>query len=280
MAVYAIGDVQGCYDELRVLLERIAYSSDRDRLWFVGDLVNRGPQSLEVLRFVRDLGDGAVTVLGNHDLHLLAAAAGARRVNPLDTFDEVLAAPDRETLVDWLRRRPLLHADDELGVVMIHAGLAPQWDLAQAQACAAEVEAVLRAGGYRSFLAAMYGGRPDLWRDDLRGIDRLRFSLNCFTRLRLCDRDGRLHLREKDSPWERDDGLVPWFAAPGRASAGTDIVFGHWSTLGRYEDRVNGVYALDSGCVWGGALTALRLDVERREWFDVPCAGHCLPGEE
>jgi bis(5'-nucleosyl)-tetraphosphatase (symmetrical) len=279
VAVWAIGDVQGCYDELCALLERIVFDAGRDRLWFVGDLVNRGPQSLEVLRFVRGLGDRAVAVLGNHDLHLLAAAAGTRRPNPKDTFDEILAAPDRDALVDWLRRRPLLHADDELGVVMIHAGLAPQWNSARARACAAEVEAVLRADDYREFLAAMYGDRPDRWSDDLRGIDRLRFSLNCFTRLRLCDRDGRLHLREKGSPWNRSNGLVPWFAAPGRASAGADLVFGHWSMLGRYEDRANGVYALDSGCIWGGALTALRLDGDSREWKDVPCAAHCRPGD-
>lgn len=279
MAVYAIGDIQGCYDELRALLARIAFSADRDRLWFVGDLVNRGPKSLEVLRFVRDLGDNAVTVLGNHDLHLLAAVSGTRRPNPQDTFDEILAAPDREALVGWLRHRPLLHQDAGLGLVMIHAGLAPQWDIARARACAAEVESALRADDYRDFLTVMYGDQPDLWRDELCGIERLRFSLNCFTRLRLCGRDGRLHLREKGGPWGRDDDLVPWFDAPGRASTGTGLVFGHWSMLGRYEAR--GVYALDSGCVWGGALTALRLDEgERRAWFDVPCAGHCQPGEE
>lgn len=278
MAVYAIGDIQGCYDELRALLERLAFKADRDRLWFVGDLVNRGPKSLEVLRFVRDLDGNAITVLGNHDLHLLATAAGSRRQNPLDTFDKVLAAPDREVLVDWLRQRPLLHQDADSAFVLIHAGLAPQWDIPQAKSCAAEVEATLRADGYRAFLAAMYGDRPDLWRDDLRGIDRLRFSLNCFTRLRLCDRDGRLHLREKGGPWGRSDALVPWFDAPGRASAGTDIVFGHWSMLGRHQ--APGIYALDSGCVWGGALTALRLDGEDREWYGVPCAGHCQPGEE
>ncbi len=278
MAVYAIGDIQGCYDELRALLKRLAFSTDRDRLWFVGDLVNRGPKSLEVLRFVRDLDGNAITVLGNHDLHLLAAAAGGRRPNPLDTFDEVLTVPDRDDLIDWLRHRPLLHQNADSTCIMVHAGLAPQWDIARAKACAAEVEAALRSDDYRDFLAAMYGDRPDLWSDDHQGIDRLRFSLNCFTRLRLCDRDGRLHLREKGGPWGRSDGLVPWFDAPGRASAGTDIVFGHWSMLGRHQ--APGVYALDSGCVWGGALTALRLDGEGREWYDVPCAGHCRPGGE
>ncbi len=280
MAVYAIGDVQGCFDELRVLLDRIAFDSAHDRLWFVGDLVNRGPKSLEVLRFVRDLGDRAITVLGNHDLHLLAAASGTRRPNPQDTFDELLSAPDRDLLIDWLRHLPLLHEDAALGVVMVHAGLAPQWDIARAQACAAEVEAALRADDYRDFLAAMYGDRPDRWSDDLAGIDRLRFSLNCFTRLRLCDRDGRLHLKEKGGPWHRNDGLVPWFDAPARAGIDSDLVFGHWSMLGRYEDRTRGLFALDSGCVWGGALTALRLDGDGRAWFDTPCAGHCATGSE
>ncbi len=279
MAVWAIGDVQGCHDELRALLDRIAFDPARDRLWFVGDLVNRGPKSLEVLRLVRDLGDRAITVLGNHDLHLLAAASGTRRPNPQDTFDDILSAPDRDLLIDWLRRLPLLHEDAALGVVMVHAGLAPQWTIARAQACATEVEAALRADDYRDFLAAMYGDRPDRWSDDLAGIDRLRFSLNCFTRLRMCDRDGRLHLREKGGPWNRDDDLVPWFAVPGRASAGDRVVFGHWSMLGRHADEANGVYALDSGCVWGGALTALRLDAPAPEWQSIPCAPHCRPEE-
>ena len=277
MAVYAIGDVQGCYNELIELLAQIEFDPDNDRLWFVGDLVNRGPGSLEVLRFVKGLGDSAVSALGNHDLHLLAIAAGTREPGPGDTFDAILAAPDRTELIDWLRRCPLLHHDAALGCTMLHAGLPPQWDLGQAADCAAEVEAVLRSNDHVAFLRDMYGGKPDLWSKDLRGTDRLRFILNCFTRLRFCDAEGRIHLKEKGSPFGRSDGLVPWFDVPGRASKGLRLVFGHWSTLGRYD--APGVHALDSGCVWGGALTALRLDGEP-QWISLPCTGYCRPGEE
>jgi len=277
MAVYAIGDVQGCQRELTTLLSLLDFNPDADRLWFVGDLVNRGPASLEALRFVMSLGTSAVTVLGNHDLHLLAVAAGVRDAGPGDTFEEILAAPDRDALLDWLRQRPLLHHDAALGYTMIHAGLPPQWDLAQAAACAAEVEAVLRAPDHSAFLRAMYGSKPDHWSEELRGIDRLRFILNCLTRLRLCDAEGRIHLKEKGSPFGRTDDLKPWFDIPDRASAGLRLVFGHWSTLGRYHAR--NVFALDSGCVWGGALTALRLDGQPR-WYSLPCAGYCRPGEE
>lgn len=277
MAVYAIGDVQGCHDELRALLRQLAFNADRDRLWFVGDLVNRGPHSLAVLRFVRDLGANAVTVLGNHDLHLLAVASDTRKPNPKDTLHEVLEASDREQLVDWLRTRPLLHEDAELGYVLIHAGLAPQWDIATAAACAVEVEAVLRSPAYRDFLGKMYGDRPDLWSDGLAGSDRLRFILNCFTRLRMCDAAGRLFLREKGGPWGRSDGLLPWFDVPGRASTGSNIVFGHWSLLGRHE--APGIIALDTGCIWGGELSAVRLDAAPVEWHSIPCPGHCRPGD-
>jgi bis(5'-nucleosyl)-tetraphosphatase (symmetrical) len=277
MAVYAIGDVQGCQRELMTLLSLLEFDPDSDRLWFVGDLVNRGPGSLEVLRFVKNLGENAVTVLGNHDLHLLAVAAGTRDPGPGDTFDGVLAAPDRAELIDWLRRCPLLHHDAALGYTMIHAGLPPQWGLAQAARCAAEVEAVLRSDSYTDFLRDMYGGKPDLWSDDLRGTDRLRFILNCFTRLRFCDGAGRVYLKEKGSPFGRGDELRPWFDTPARASADLKLVFGHWSTLGRYH--APGVYALDSGCIWGGALTALRLDGEP-EWISLPCIGYSRPGEE
>lgn len=277
MAVYAIGDVQGCHRELMTLLALLEFDPDSDRLWFVGDLVNRGPGSLEVLRFVKSLGDRAVTVLGNHDLHLLAVATGTREPGPGDTFDAVLAAPDRDELIDWLRRQPLLHHDATLGYTLIHAGLPPQWDLAQAARCAGEVESMLRSDSYTDFLCDMYGGKPDLWSEELRGTDRLRFILNCFTRLRFCDADGRIHLKEKGSPFGRGDELRPWFDIPGRASADLKLVFGHWSTLGRYH--APGVFALDSGCIWGGALTALHLDGEP-EWVSLPCPGYCRPGEE
>lgn len=278
MAIYAIGDIQGAYDELQALLEKIGFDAAEDRLWLVGDLVNRGPRSADVLRFVRGLGDRAVAVLGNHDLHLLAVAAGTRPPSSHDTFDDVLSAPDRDELVSWLRFRPLMHHDPELGYVLVHAGLAPSWDLDAARRCAADVEAELRSDGYVAFLREMYGSKPDRWSDELTGMERLRFTLNCFTRLRLCDASGRLHLKEKDSPFNRADGLIPWFDVPGRASGELQIVFGHWSTLGCY--RKPGVFALDSGCVWGGALTALRLDGPRPQWSDIACRGYCRPGED
>lgn len=276
MAIYAIGDVQGCHDDLLRLLEKIRFDEQRDHLWFVGDLVNRGPHSLEVLRFVKSLGERAITVLGNHDLHLLAVAAGIRRPHPKDTLGPILAAPDREALLAWLRHRPLLHHDPALGYTMIHAGLPPQWDLSTARACAREVEAALRAPDARDFLAHMYGNTPSKWQEDLAGRERLRFTVNCLTRLRYCLPDGTLVLKEKGAPREQHGDHRPWFDIPGRASAALCIVFGHWSTLGRYSRK--GIYALDSGCLWGGALTALRLDGEPR-WYNVDCAGACLPGE-
>lgn len=268
MAVFAIGDVQGCHGSLERLLERIRFDPADDELWFCGDLVNRGPESLEVLRFVRRLGARATTVLGNHDLHLLAAAREPDRQRDGDTFAAVLAAPDRDELLAWLRQRPLLHHDRRLGFAMVHAGLAPQWDLATAAACAREVEAVLAGPGAGALLDAMYGDRPDLWSDDLAGLDRWRFIINCFTRLRFVDSDGRLALAHKGAPETAPPGLVPWFEHPARRSAESHLVFGHWSTLRR--DPGNGVYPLDTGCVWGGKLTALRLDGDGG-WFSVDC---------
>ena len=219
----------------------------------------------------------AVTVLGNHDLHLLAVAAGRRRANPGDTFEDVLSAPDRDELLDWLRHQPLLHDEPACGYTLIHAGLAPQWDRAAALSCAAEVEAILRGEDWHEFLGNMYGSRPDQWSGSLQGWDRARFILNCLTRLRYCDRAGRIHLKEKGPPQGRGDGLVPWFEAPHRMSHDMKLVFGHWSTLGRYQ--APGVFALDSGCIWGGALTALRLD-DSPGWYSIPCAGYCAPGTD
>lgn len=276
MAVYAIGDVQGCYAELRALLDRIDFDPARDRLWFAGDLVNRGPQSLETLRFVRDLGDAALTVLGNHDLHLIAADHDPRYARPQDTLQPILDAPDKDALLAWLRRQPLLHHDTGLGYTLLHAGLPPQWDLATALRCAAEVEAVLRGGHHGEFLSRMYGNEPNLWSEDLAGWDRLRYITNCFTRLRYLDPDGRLNLRDKGAPGSQTPGHRPWFAVPGRASAGLRILFGHWSTVGEVQEQ--NVFPLDTGCLWGGSLTALRL--EDRRWFRLPCAGARQPGEE
>jgi bis(5'-nucleosyl)-tetraphosphatase (symmetrical) len=276
MAVYAIGDIQACFDELMQLLEVLHFDAARDRLWFTGDLVNRGTQSVEVLRFVKSLGDKAVVVLGNHDLHLLAVAGRSAPLRPKDSFMDVLEAYDRNTLLDWLRHRPLLHHDARLGYTLIHAGLPPQWDLAAARACAKEAEQVLRGADANAFFQQMYGDQPQQWRADLGGAERLRFIINCFTRLRYCDAEGRLALRYKGAPGTQAADVMPWFHVPWRKSAGMKIIFGHWSTLGRYQGE--GIYNLDSGCVWGGSLTALRLDDD--QWFSVSCEGACAPGED
>ncbi len=275
MAVYAIGDIQGCYDELQALLARLDFNPAVDRLWFVGDLVNRGPKSLETLRYVRELGDAAVTVLGNHDLHLIAFAHGHAPNHDDHTLDDILAAPDRDELISWLCQRPLLHHDAALGFTLLHAGLPPQWDLALAQACASEVEAVLRGPRLPEFLAHMYGNRPRQWSADLSGFERLRFSINCFTRLRYCDADGRLDLNSTGPPGSQPPGQLPWFRVPGRASRDLNIVFGHWSTLGECSEP--GVYPIDTGCLWGGALTALRIDGNPKR-ISLPCAGRRKPG--
>lgn len=257
MATYAVGDIQGCYEELRRLLERIGFDEDKDRLWLVGDLVNRGPRSAEVLRFVKGLGERAISVLGNHDLHLLAVAEGLAPDTRAESLDDILGAPDRDALLDWLRHRPLMHRDEGLGYSLLHAGLPPQWDIPFALARATEVEGALRGPEYRSLLAGMYGNRPRRWSDDLAGVERLRFITNCFTRLRYCDPQGNLSLKEKGAPGSQRPPFIPWFEVPGRASATERIIFGHWSTLGYLH--VGNVWALDSGCLWGGALTALRL---------------------
>jgi bis(5'-nucleosyl)-tetraphosphatase (symmetrical) len=260
MAIYAVGDVQGCCTELERLLARLAFDASRDRLWFVGDLVNRGPRSLDVLRLVMELGDAATTVLGNHDLHLLAVARGhAEMRGPDATLQPILDAPDRDRLLDWLQSRPMLHHDAALGITMIHAGLPPQWDIALARRCGAELEAALRGDRSGRLFEAMYGNQPDLWRDDLEGDDRLRFITNALTRLRVCDTAGRLLLKFKGPLSEMPAGAIPWFRAPGRRSAGARIVCGHWSALGYLDE--GGVVALDTGCVWGGPLTAQRLDL-------------------
>jgi bis(5'-nucleosyl)-tetraphosphatase (symmetrical) len=275
MALYAIGDVQGCYDELRRLLEALRFDPAADRLWFTGDLVNRGPKSLETLRFVRSLGSAAVTVLGNHDLHLLAVAQGDSRAKRRDTFGDVLGAPDRDELLAWLRRQPLLHGEG--GFYLIHAGLPPQWTIEEAARHAAEVEACLSGEGAEEFFQRMYGDLPDLWTGSLDYWDRLRFATNCLTRMRYCGRDGRIDLKHKGAPGSQPASLPPWFAAPGRRSAGAKIVFGHWSTLGFHVE--NGAYCLDTGCLWGGELTALRLDGDfERTSVPNPSGGYQRPG--
>jgi bis(5'-nucleosyl)-tetraphosphatase (symmetrical) len=270
MALYAIGDVQGCDRELVRLLEAVNFSADRDHLWFVGDLVNRGPDSLGVLRRIRAMGSAATVVLGNHDLHLLAVVLAGVRTRSGDTLDAVLQARDRAVLVDWLITRPVLHVDAERRLALLHAGLPPQWDLATAQGCARELERALRTHPERLF-SQMYGDKPDLWDEALDGLDRLRFIANCFTRLRYLDADGRLALRAKGSPKKAAAAaLVPWFAASDARWRGSRIVFGHWSTLGFHQDA--DVVGLDTGCVWGGQLTALRLDSPDARPISTACA--------
>lgn len=270
MGLYAIGDVQGCDAELGQLLHSLQFSPDRDRLWFVGDLVNRGPDSLKVLRRIRALGAAATVALGNHDLHLLAVAHGMASLRRGDTLDGILAAPDRNALLDWLMRQPLMHHDEALGIALLHAGLPPEWDIATANACARELENALcrdPAGLFES----LYGDQPDRWDPGLAGIERLRFITNCFTRLRCLDPHGRMALRAKQSPLKAAAaGLVPWFDVPDARWRGTRIVFGHWSTLGFH--RTADVVGLDTGCVWGGTLSALRLDVPDAVLVAVPCA--------
>jgi bis(5'-nucleosyl)-tetraphosphatase (symmetrical) len=273
MAIYAIGDVQGCYDDLMKLLDLIAFDSEVDNLWFAGDLVNRGPKSLEVLRFVKSLGDRAVSVLGNHDLHLIAAH-NSGIVHRKDTFQPVLDAPDANELIDWLRYRSLFHTNGEF--CLLHAGLPPQWDLEKIQAMAGLAEHVLRSDDYRLFLDEMYGNQPDLWSDDLEGVPLLRFIINCFTRMRYVDAEGRLDFTHDGPPGSQPSHLLPWFAAPNRKNADLRIVSGHWSQLGYYEGY--NCYAIDTGCLWGGQLTALRLDapVER---ISIACPGYRRPGK-
>ena len=265
MAIYAVGDIQGCYTELQQMLEKIHFDPAADTLWLVGDLVNRGPDSLSVLRLVMSLGDAAVTVLGNHDLHLLAVAAGVARLHRSDTLQDILAAPDRAQLLHWLRTRRLMHTGNNF--VLLHAGLLPSWSVAQAQYLAHEVEAALQGTDYQNFLLHMYGNKPDHWRDDLAGYERLRVITNAFTRMRICTAQGAMEFKFKAEVQNLPAGYYPWFDVPGRASADGVMVCGHWSALGLKVTPQ--IIALDTGCLWGGALTAIRL--EDRHVFQVPC---------
>ena len=267
----AFGDLQGCHRPLRKLLERIDTSAT-EPLWFCGDLINRGPDSLTTLRFVIGLGERAVTVLGNHDLHLLATVAGSRKLRRGDTLQPVLDAPDRDALVDWLRRRPLAHLQGDY--LLVHAGVVPPWDALRAIELAREVEAVLRGPHWGDFMSVMYGNEPDRWDDSLTGDERLRAIVNILTRVRYLDKDGRLDLSSTAPPDDAPPGRQPWFDMPDRRTSGKTLVFGHWSTLG-LVDRPN-LVALDTGCVWGGCLSAIRL--ETRQLFQVQCPPAPDPG--
>lgn len=266
MARIAIGDLQGCLAELQALLKDIRFSADRDQLWFVGDLVNRGPDSLAVLRLVRALGANARVVLGNHDLHLLAVAFGSRRkLREDDTLEAILSAADRHALLEWLLLQPL--AVSEGADLMVHAGVVPQWSAAEVLEYAGEVERALQADPQPLF-DAMYGNKPDCWSADLEGGDRLRFIINVLTRLRFCRPDGQIDLKMKGAPGSQEAGWMPWFEVPTRRSRNVRLVTGHWSTLG-LVDRAD-LLALDTGCVWGGALSAASLDGAER--WSQPCA--------
>ncbi|MCM1511931.1 MAG: symmetrical bis(5'-nucleosyl)-tetraphosphatase [Oxalobacter formigenes] len=256
MRIYAVGDVQGCFEPLQALVRRIERETPGARYWLAGDLVNRGPHSLETLRFVRSLGERAVTVLGNHDLHLLAVAAGARKQQAMDSLDAVLNAPDSRELIDWLRTRPLAHY--EAGHLLVHAGVLPQWPASQALSLAKEVETVLQGEGWADFMREIYGNQPDRWQDGLSGAERLRCIVNGLTRLRFCSEAGQMDFRAKGEVSDAPAGMVPWFEVAARRTAGSDtVVFGHWSALGLLLRR--DLIGLDTGCVWGRKLTAVRL---------------------
>ncbi len=272
--IFLVGDLQGCCDALERLLADTGFSPSRDRLVVLGDLVNRGPDSLGVLRRLRGLGNAATCLLGNHDLHLLAVAAGVRRPHRGDTLDAILNAPDREQWLEWLRHRRM--ACLEAGWLCVHAGVLPSWDGATTLRLAAEVEAVLQGPQRAEFLPVMYGNEPRRWRDDLHGPDRWRFVTNVLTRMRFCRADGELEFDTKDGADAAPPGFMPWYTAPGRATEGQPVAFGHWSTVGLI-DRPD-LLSIDTGCVWGGALTAVRVDGGRRELTQVPCPRAQVPG--
>lgn len=275
MATYAIGDLQGCFDSLLGLLDKLNFDKTKDTLWFAGDLVNRGSDSLATLRFVKELGDSAITVLGNHDLHLLAIAHGIKTTRSAD-LQRILDADDRDDLLHWLSTRPLLHHDSELNYTITHAGIYPLWSLEQASNYAIELENEL-SNNLGEFLDQMYGDKPDIWSDALTGFDRLRFICNCFTRMRFCKEDGALDLSSNGAPGTIPDNTLPWFKISNRKIKNEKLLFGHWSTLGKINK--NNVYALDTGCVWGGELTALRIDTAEAEYISVDCPAEANPAD-
>ena len=264
MATYAVGDLQGCLQPLKCLLQRVAFDPAQDKLWLVGDLVNRGPESLETLRFLYAMRDALVCVLGNHDLHLLAVAHNVERLKKNDTLQEILDAPDRSELLEWLRQQKLVHHDEQRDIALVHAGIPPQWTLKKALRRAAEVEEALRDDARLPlFLDGMYGNEPAVWNSDLQGVARLRVITNYFTRMRFCTGDGILDLKSKEGVASAPAGYAPWFSWPERKTRGQKIIFGHWAALeGKCDEP--GVYALDSGCVWGGAMTLMNVDSGER----------------
>ena len=256
MAIYAVGDLQGCLKPLQCLLEQVEFDTSSDQLWCAGDIVNRGPQSLETLRFINSLGDNCRIVLGNHDLHLLAVAFTDASLKRKDTLSEILQAPDADELLHWLRQQPLIHSD--AGYTMVHAGINPYWDLTTAHQLANEVESVLQGDNYKEYFTHMYGNHPENWQDSLTGMDRLRVITNYFTRMRFCYDDGSLDLDNKLGPDTARPGTRPWFTLPERKAQEHKIIFGHWASLEGYCQQDN-LFALDTGCVWGGKLSMMRL---------------------
>ena len=268
MAIYAIGDIQGCFDDLLRLLDKIQFNEQQDTLWFTGDLVNRGPKSLETLRFVKSLGQSAISVLGNHDLHLIATALNQRVPHKRDTFEAILHASDCDELLHWLRHRPLFHYNSDF--CLLHAGLPPQWNFKQTKKMALKAEKVLQGEDYLAFFETMYGNSPDLWHKDLQGLDKIRFIINCFTRMRYCDSEGRLDFKHNGEMGSQPSHLLPWFTLPTRKTQHKTIIFGHWSALGYYEGHQ--CYAIDTGCLWGRQLTAIKLKKKVKR-ISIDCQG-------
>ena len=270
MAVYVIGDVQGCYSRLMQLLDKIGFDQACDKLWFCGDLVNRGPESLQTLQYVRSLGDAAITILGNHDLHLLATYHKREVVSESSSFSDILQSPHCEELLAWLQSQPLIHYDEDLKLLLVHAGIDVSWSIPEAIKYARELEQVLRGDNSESFFAHMYGDRPDSWSEELTGIRRLRCITNILTRIRFYTADGRLEYTAKGDPRQHANaGLIPWFEKNQRLNSDDRIIFGHWSTLmvGVYGRH----YAIDGGCVWGRRFIALRVDSTEPQWFEIGC---------
>jgi bis(5'-nucleosyl)-tetraphosphatase (symmetrical) len=269
MAIYAIGDIQGQFSPLLQLLDLIKFNPSSDQLWLTGDLVNRGPDSLETLRFVKSLGNSVKTVLGNHDLHLLAVAAGVRKVRKQDTLAEILAAPDRDELLSWLRRRPFIQEDKRIKTVMVHAGIYMEWSRKKTIRHTQELEEILQGNSYLDFLKNMRGTEPITWKKSLSKRQRCRFIADACTRMRFCSKKGDLSLQYKGFPGSQPDALTPWFMHPRKGYKNWRIIFGHWSTLGYY--RKPKLICLDSGCLWGRQLTAVRLDTKKDRIWQINC---------
>lgn len=263
MSIYAIGDIQGCYTALQKLLQKIDFDPSKDKLWFTGDLVNRGSKSLEVLRFVKNLGEQQQTVLGNHDLHLLAVAETGLAMHAKDTLSDILKADDCEELLSWLRHQAVMVEDQALGFMMVHAGVAPQWDITLARQCARELEAIIQGNNYRQFLEEIRHRHPLLWRDDLQGWERYSFLFHAFMQIRFCDQLGQLNFDYKCNIGDQPAHLLPWFQHPQRKTQQQKIIFGHWAALQGVSNEKN-CFALDTGCVWGRQLTAMRLSDQQR----------------